>query len=115
MDHVTPLAYTNNLLLLPELYELLLSVFMYKSCKLGYNAEMFENSGYTLLSSGFNTRGYASFNYFVPYCRTSLRKDSVIHKAVTIWNNLPQPLKLANSLSCLKNGLFAYLLARYVV
>lgn len=53
MDHVAPLAYNNNLLL-SKLYELRLLVFMYKSCVLGYNAEMFENSGYKLLPNGFN-------------------------------------------------------------
>jgi hypothetical protein len=33
-------TYIYNLLLLPELYDLRLSLFMYKSCKLGNNAEM---------------------------------------------------------------------------
>ncbi len=117
VEHVMPLAYANNLLLLPELYKFCLAVFMFKGCILGHNADLFTSNGFIrIVSSGnYNTRVCNSNNYSIPYCRTSLRKHSIIHKAVTNWNNLSQMLKLANNLCYLKNELFTYLINSYGV
>ena len=114
LDHVKPLAYVNNLLLVPELYEMQLAVNMYKSCVLCYNVDMFSSAGYIPLCDR-PTRGGGMHNYYVPYCRTSLRKNCVLHRAVINWNNLSPTLKLTctNTLSSLKNALFVNLLARY--
>ena len=108
LEHVKPLAFINNLLLLPELYILYLSIFMFKSCILGHNSALFSN-----LSSNYGTRGCISNNYFVPYCRTSIRKNSVVYKSVVNWNNLPQLLKLTTSLRYMKNELYKYLINLY--
>jgi hypothetical protein len=110
--HVKPLAYTYKLLLLPELYELHLTTLMYKTCILCRNTDIFSNAGYTLLC--LPTRSGSLHNYYIPFCRTSLRKNCVIHRAVINWNNLSPALKhITSNLSFLKNALFADLLARY--
>ena len=75
---------------------------------------MFSSAGYIPLCDR-PTRGGGMHNYYVPYCRTSLRKNCVLHRAVINWNNLSPNLKLTctNTLSSLKNALFVNLLARY--
>jgi hypothetical protein len=68
---------------------------MFKGCILGHNADLFAKNGFVrnVSSSNYNTRVCNAKNYYIPYCRISLHKHSIIHKAVTNWNNLPQTLK----------------------
>jgi hypothetical protein len=84
---------TIDFLLFHELHTIYLALFVFlnfaSKCKLG----LFENEGYVLLSSMLlnrkGTQGKSSCNYFLPYVRTSLRKSSILHKSVIVWNSLP--------------------------
>lgn len=113
--HVNPLAYNGNLLLLQELYESHLALFLFRCCTLRCNIDLFESGGFVplcVLHAHPRTRN-VQFNYFVPYARTSLRKNAVLHQCVRVWNALPVELKCANSLALLKKQLFGLLLGRY--
>jgi hypothetical protein len=43
--------------------------------------------------------------YFIPYVRTNYGKFSLIYQGPNVWNNLPQDIRNANSLSIFKNML----------
>jgi hypothetical protein len=114
LDHVAPVAYAHHMLLLPELYELLLSCFVYRFCKLQYNASLFNNQGIVVRRdvNAINTRN-SNTDFYVPFVRTSIRKISIVIHSINVWNALPIELKMLSSLKVFKAQLMNMLLSRY--
>ena len=79
--HAQPWACSGNLLLFPELFNVSLLIFAYRNYTSNINASLFENGGYILLShlKRRDTFGQTSHSYYLPYVRTSIRKNSVVH------------------------------------
>ena len=52
------------------------------------NAGLFENGSFVLLSylKRRDTRGKTSHSYYLPYVRTSIRKNYVVHRSIIVWN-----------------------------
>jgi hypothetical protein len=118
LDHVNPLAFEQGLLLLPELYEMNLAAFVYRSCVLCHNLNLFVNSGFVPLSLMYTNNNNVLTrnklcNYFVPFARTSLRKNSILHQCIRVWNSLPLNIKCKQSIASFKSGHFNILLDRY--
>ena len=88
--HVQPWACRGNLLLFPELFNVSLSIFALRNYTSNINAGLFENDGYILLShlKLRDTRGQIFHSYYLPYVRTSIRKNSVVHGSIIVWNAL---------------------------
>jgi len=67
-SHINPLVQKNTLLLLPELYNLQLAVFMFRNCNLHLNSHLFVSSDYVSLSTVSHpcTRAIVSQDYYLP-------------------------------------------------
>ena len=111
-EHVKPLAHAHNLLLLPELYEYCLSLFLYRCLVLCYNPDLFVKNGFIRLNTLCNTRN-SGHNFFIPYARLSLRKHCIIFECVKIWNLFPVNVKQLSSLGSFKSHHKSILLAKY--
>jgi hypothetical protein len=112
-EHVLPLAHLGSFLLLTELY--LKSLYMYMFHVLKYYPHVLKANNFVQRSADDKLRSTRSGNdYFIPFARTSLRRNSVLFQMVLQWNNLPLNLKnLLFSISLFKKQVFAYLLERY--
>ena len=67
-DHVAAVAKSGNILMLPELYNLFISIFMFRYVYQNKNCDLFVNFGYVPRSiMNVNTRSSAVMSYFVPY------------------------------------------------
>ena len=103
-----------DVLLFHELYTISLALFVFRNFACKCNLGLFENEGYVLLSNmrlnRKGTRGESSCNYFLPYVRTSLRKSSVVHKSVIVWNSLPGVIRTIHSVSLFRSQLHEHVL-----
>ena len=82
-----PIAIKNSILLLPELYEMSVSCFIFRCYVMHYNASLsvslFVRQGILPRSglSGTSTRN-SQYNLYLPYVRTSLCKSSIVYHRI---------------------------------
>lgn len=98
LEHCKPLAKNLNVLLLNDLYFVSVAVLMYKAFH-----DNVGNTGYfglfTKTSLLYTRTRQANVNFYVSLVNTNVRKSSVFHVGVNIWNNLPLEVKLSKSVN----------------
>ena len=83
LDNVAPIAHKNSILLLPELYEMSLSCFIFHCYVMHYNASLFISQNIIPHSGLSATSTHNSqYNLYLPYVRTSLCKSSIVYKSI---------------------------------
>jgi hypothetical protein len=110
-EHVKPHAVVNCLLMFDDIYRFALALLAFRYCVLKHNYNLFHNAGYVVSNLNVDrvTRGNVQYNLFIPYVRTSLRKNCVIHQCILTWNSLSRDVKVSTSVSMFKQKLFSIL------
>jgi hypothetical protein len=114
LAHVTPLASSLKLLLLPELHKLYSCCFAFRTCVLNINRDLFSKSQFVFLHNVHNidTRN-ANVNLFVPFARTELRKRCFLFVCAKAWNSLAIEFKLLCTYGAFKSQLASSFCNRY--
>ena len=106
-DH-TELVLINDLRLLnfPNISSYVSSLFVYKSLNMIHNNwfEYYDNAHY-------HTRLSRRNNLIVPYARTNNSRQSITNAGPSIWNSIPDDLKVINSYDRFKINLKRYFLS----
>ena len=66
------------------------------------NGEVKIDAGDKLLPSDRLSRHTNAHSFQIPYCKTSIRKESFYPKTIRDWNNLPAPVTATESLDLFK-------------
>ena len=105
--HTLPLFSQHNLLRLEDIHSLQLGLFMYS-----IENKIYPNTFLAMLQKNCQFHSYQtrhSNNFRSDFCRTNIKKFTVISQGPTLWNSLPQHVNSAHSLSCFKARLKTYL------
>ena len=100
-EHTNPLFISHKILKLKDLYLFQLGVYVYK------NPENFDFRS----EHSYNTR--QAGNLRPPLQRLRSSEQSVFSKGCSLWNELPEPIKTADSLEKFKRSLKEYYLEKY--
>ena len=86
-------------------------VFIHK-CLNNLSSEFFSNTFLDVsITHSFNTRHAVNGNLVLPKCNTEYLKKSFIYSAISLWNSLPNDLKMIDSVFCFKGKFKKYLMS----
>ena len=111
-DHITPTLKQLKLLPVSDLLYIRDAGQMYKcmnNLAPSYLSQLFTKRSQT---HSFLTRNRDSLQ--LPRCRTALAQQSFVFRGVTIWNSLPEELRICCSIVSFKNQLKSELLSKWL-
>ena len=100
-----------KILKMVDVYKFYVALKMFKIVHLDMYPTLQSDLNLNIQQHGHNTRNRD--NYIVPFPRVNNIKFSYKYQYVTVWNDLPGPLKIINSLSSFKKQLSSHFLNKY--
>ena len=109
--HTDPLFRDSKFLKFIDIYSLHLGKFMYS-----YNNNLLPPSFSNILLRtnqvhSYNTRG--SNQFYIPFCRTNIRKFSIIYQGPVFFNKLGSDIRNSLSLCCFQSKIKNYFMSCY--
>ena len=105
-EHTDPLFSETKLLKIEQIYKVNCAQFIYKC----YNTNLFNEFRSKLITQSeihnYNTRGNSQLR--LPFTKLKKLQQSFFYVGIKMWNEIPIPIKLANSLVSFKRKLITH-------